>query len=154
MQQATEQKEVKKMEATKKMAVLLAAMAMLLASALPAMATTGTSGGQQQDNGSFVLVLAGSSGPGSPVHQGQTYYVSQRGLDADPTVPICTTDRPNTVAQACHVDRNALPFAGIDGHELSYRIWMRDDRTSKVTTIKSGSTHIYEGVVIRARYGF
>jgi hypothetical protein len=140
----------------KRALVLVAAVVALLVAAVPAMASTtaGSQSASNQDAGRFVLVLGGSSGPGSPVHQGQTYYVSQRGLDADPTAPICTTGHPNTVAQACHVDRNVLPFTGTDGQKLSYRIWMRDDQTGEVTTIKSGSTHIYDGMVIRARYGF
>jgi hypothetical protein len=137
----------------KKLTLVVAVVLALLAAVAPAMAAEGVPSGQQV-NGKFVLVLGGSSGSGAPVHAGQTYFVSQRGLDTDPTAPICTTSRPTGMAQACHVDRNVLPFAGTEGHRLSYRIWMRDDKAGKVTTIKSGSRYIHDGMVIGAKYGF
>ncbi len=134
------------MAQVKTVSVLLAVLVMLLATAVPAFAAVSSQPGRQVD-GTFRLDLHG------PLPKGQTFYVRQRGMDTDPTAPICTTAKNMSyLAQTCTRGENDLPFVAPKGTTIRYNIYRYDKRTGQKEVLARGIEVMRQGSLIEASY--
>ena len=98
--------------------------------------------------GSFQLTLNGH------VPEGQTFYVSQTGINADPQATICQTAYSSPSAgEFCKGGGavNTLPFSAPAG---SYTIYRYDAATDSTEAVSSGTAVAKEGLTIDASYTF
>lgn len=134
------------MAQVKRVSILVAALAMLLMIAVPAFAAGGSQPGKQVE-GTFRLNLHG------PLPKGQTFYVRQRGMDTDPTAPICTTAKSMShFAQTCARGENDLPFVAPKGTNLRYNIYRYDNKTGQREVLARGVEVVRRGSLIEASY--
>jgi hypothetical protein len=137
--------EEAEMTQVKRFIILVAAMVMLLAAAVPAFAADGQSA--RNVEGTFRLDISG------PLPKGQTFYVRQRGIDTDPTAPICTTtNNMGPLAQACVRGENDLPFVAPKGADIRYTIYRYDPKTGQKQVLARGEEIMRRNIVLGAGY--
>lgn len=133
------------MAQVKRFLILMAVMAMLLATAAPAFAADGQSA--RKVEGTFRLDISG------PLPKGQTFYVRQRGIDTDPKAPICTTAKDmGHLAQACVKGENDLPFIAPKGTDIHYTIYRYDSKTDQKHVLAKDEETMHRNIVLGAYY--